>query len=113
MKLAAGPALRGPNPLIAKELPISGYRRRALTTQKALATEHRTPLGGLEGNRGFPAALGAGGHGFGLAESTAASALALSLAPLTAFGFVLEILVVEEVLFSRCKYEVCPAIYAL
>ena len=39
--------------------------------------------------------------------------LALGLAGLAALGFVLEILVVEEVLFSRCEYEICSAIYAL
>jgi hypothetical protein len=37
--------------------------------------------------------------------------LALGLAVLTALGFVLEILVVEEVLFSRCEYELCSAVY--
>jgi hypothetical protein len=37
--------------------------------------------------------------------------LALGLAILTALGLVLEILVVEEVLFSRCEYEFCSAVY--
>jgi len=39
--------------------------------------------------------------------------LPFGLAILATFGFVLEILVVEEVLFSRCEYEICSAIYTL
>jgi hypothetical protein len=39
--------------------------------------------------------------------------LALGLAVLAPLGFVLEVFVVEEVLFSRCKYEICTAINAL
>ena len=42
-----------------------------------------------------------------------AGALALDFAVLAPFGLVLEVLVVEEVLFSRCKYEICSAINAL
>jgi hypothetical protein len=56
--------------------------------------------------------LGAGGHGLRLAESCGRTALALGLAVLTALGFVLEVFVVEEVLFSRCEYEICSAVYA-
>jgi hypothetical protein len=37
--------------------------------------------------------------------------LALGLAILTALGFVFKILVVEEVLFSRCEYKFCAAVY--
>ena len=39
--------------------------------------------------------------------------MTLGLAILAAFRLVLEILVVEEVLFSRCKYEIRSAVYAL
>ena len=39
--------------------------------------------------------------------------MTLGLAILTALGLILEVLVVEEVLFSRCEYEVCSAVYAL
>ena len=39
--------------------------------------------------------------------------MTLSLAILAAFGLVLEVLVVEEVLFSRCEYKFCCAIDAL
>jgi hypothetical protein len=57
--------------------------------------------------------LRAGSHGFGFGEPAAISALALGFAPFAAFGFVLEVFVVEEMLFSRCKYEIRPAIHAL
>jgi hypothetical protein len=43
-----------------------------------------------------------------LAKPAARSALALGLAVLAALGLVLEILVVEEVLFSRCEYKSAP-----
>jgi hypothetical protein len=67
----------------------------------------------LEGHRGFPTALRAHGHGFRFGESRTGGALALHFAVLAPFGLVLEVLVVEEVLFSRCKYEICSAINAL
>ena len=86
---------------------------RRLTAQKAFAAIHRPTLGGFEWNRGLPPALRACGHGFGLRESRARRALALGLAVLTALGFILEVLVVEEVLFSRCENEVCPAVNTL
>jgi hypothetical protein len=58
--------------------------------------------------------LGTGSHGFGFGEPAAARrTLPLVLAVLAPLGFILEILVVEEVLFSRCKYEVRTAINAL
>jgi hypothetical protein len=57
--------------------------------------------------------LRAGGHGFALGESAAARALAFGFARLAAFGLVLEILVVEEVLFSRCKNKIRSAINTL
>jgi hypothetical protein len=38
--------------------------------------------------------------------------LALGLARLTALGLILEVLVVEEVLFSRCEHEIGTAIHA-
>jgi hypothetical protein len=63
-------------------------------------------LSRLEGYRGFTAALGARGHGFGLGEATAPGALSLLLARLAALGLVLKVLVVEEVLFSRCENEI-------
>jgi hypothetical protein len=56
--------------------------------------------------------LRAGGHGFGFGE-TATSALTLGLAGLAALGFVLKVLVVEEMLFSRGENEIRPAVCAL
>jgi len=87
--------------------------RRALTAQEALAAEYRPALSRLEGDRGFPAALGAGGGGLRLALSPGRTALALVLTVLTPLGFVLEVLIVEEVLFSRREYEIRTAIDAL
>jgi hypothetical protein len=49
--------------------------------------------------------LRASGHGFGFGETAAAATLPLGFAGLAPFGFVLEVFVVEEVLFSRSKYK--------
>jgi hypothetical protein len=57
--------------------------------------------------------LGAGGRGFGLGKTPTSGPLALGLASLAALGFVLKVLVLEEVLFSRCENEIRPAVYAL
>ena len=83
-----------------------------LPAQEALTAVNRTPLGRFERNRGFPAALGALRHGFGFRKTGSRRTLALGLACLAALGLVLEILVVEEVLFSRCEYEIRAAIHA-
>jgi hypothetical protein len=56
--------------------------------------------------------LGAFCHGLGFGKAGSGRALALGLACLAALGFILEILVVEEVLFSRCEYEIRAAIHA-
>jgi hypothetical protein len=57
--------------------------------------------------------LRAGGHGFRFGETAGRRrTLPLGFTPLAAFGFVLEVLVMEEVLFSRCKYEIRSAIDA-
>jgi hypothetical protein len=56
--------------------------------------------------------LGALRHGFGFGETASGRSLALGLASLAALGLILEILVVEEVLFSRCEYEIRAAIDA-
>jgi hypothetical protein len=72
-------------------------------------------LSRLEGDRSLTATLAAGGHGLGFREITSAPAraLALSLTILTALRLILKILIVEEVLFSRCENEICSAIDAL
>jgi len=79
-----------------------GRRLPALETFPAI---DRPALGRPERNRGFPPALRAGGHGLRLGEA-ATTALALGLAGLAPFGFVFEVFVMEEVLFSRRKYKV-------
>ena len=91
---------------------LIGCGRGGLAAQKTLAAKNGTSLGGLEGYRSFPTALRTTGHGLGLCV-TARGALALGLAVLTALGLVLEILVVEEVLFSRCEYKLRSAVYTL
>ncbi len=88
-------------------------RRSSLPAEEALAAIYRPALGWLEGYRGFPAALRAGGHGFRLGKARGRGTRALGLAILAALRLVFEILVVEEVLFSRCEYEICSAVYAL
>src|SRR5215472_14838668 len=95
-------------------LIVPGRRRgSSFPVQEAFPAEDGTPLCGLEGNRGFPPALRAGGHGFRFGKAPGIRTLALVFANLAALGFVLEVLVVEEVLFSRCKYEIRSAIHAL
>jgi hypothetical protein len=88
--------------------------RRALrfARQEALAAEDRTALGGLEGNRSFPPTLRARGHGFAFRKS-AARTLSFGLAGFAAFGFIFEVLIVEEMLLSRGKNKICSAIYTL
>ena len=95
---------------------LAAARRRAcrvrLPAQEAFAAIHRPPLRRFKGNRRLTSALGAAGHrlGFGVA---AAGSLPFGLAWLAAFGFVLKVFVVEEVLFSRCKYKLGSAVNAL
>jgi hypothetical protein len=84
-----------------------------LAREEAFAAKHGTPLSGLEWYRGFAATLGAGGHGFAFGETAATRALAFGFARLAAFGFILEILIVEEMLFTRGKDEIGSAVYAL
>jgi hypothetical protein len=57
--------------------------------------------------------LRAGGHGFCFGEARGRGALALGLAILAALWLVFEVLVVEEVLFSRSEDEIRSAINAL
>jgi hypothetical protein len=88
-------------------------RRRGLPAKEALAAIYRPALCRLEGHRGFPTALRASGHGFGFGKARGRGALALGLTVLAALGLVFEVFVVEEVLFSRCKDEICSAVYTL
>ena len=68
-------------------------------------------MGWLEGNGCLPTALRATGHSFGFGETRTGRSLALGLASFTALRFVLKILIVEEVLFSRGKYKIRSAIH--
>ena len=88
-------------------------RRGSLAAEEAFAAIYRPALGWLEGHRSFPTALRAGGHGFRLGKARGRGTRALGFTILTALGLVFEVLVVEEVLFSRCEYEICSAVYAL
>ena len=88
-------------------------RRGGFAAEEAFAAIYRPALGWLEGHRSFPTALRAGGHGFRFGKARGRRTLALGLTSLAAFGFVLEVFVVEEVLFSRCEYEICSAVNAL
>jgi hypothetical protein len=57
--------------------------------------------------------LGTHGHCLGLGKPRTPGARALGLTILTALGLILEILIVEEVLFSRSEDEIGSAIHAL
>src|ERR1035437_5010344 len=87
--------------------------RGSLTAQEALAAVNRPALSRLERHRGFPAALGACSHGLRFGKTRPRRSLPFSLASLAALGLVLEIFVMEEVLFSRCENEICFAVYTL
>jgi hypothetical protein len=82
---------------------------------EALLAEDRSPLGGSERHRGFPAAVRAVGDRFySLAGNHRPRRAAdpLGFAGLTPFGFVLEVLVSEELLFSRRPDELLAAVHA-
>jgi len=106
-------AARLPRRVGTKDLTCGGAAR--FPAQETFPAVHRPSLSRLEGDGGFTATLRARGHGFGLGETspTPGGTLALRLTRLAALGLVLEILVVEEVLFSRCEDEICSAIDAL
>ena len=103
-----------PSQCLPSLLPAPGRSacRVRFPAQEAFPAVHRPPLCRLERNRRLTPALGATGHRFGFSVSAARS-LPLGLAWLAALRFVLEVFVVEEVLFSRCEYKFCSAIYAL
>jgi hypothetical protein len=87
-----------------------------LPAKEAFPAIDRASLGRLEGDCGFAAALRARCHGLRLGEPAATApgrALALQFTVFTALGLVFEVFVMEEVLFSRCKYEICSAINTL
>jgi hypothetical protein len=95
-------------------LPRCGRRKPGgFSAEEALPAVDRAALRRFEWDRGFTAALRARGHGFGFGKTSATTPLALGLTCLAALGFVFEVFVVEEVLFSRSEYEICVAVYTL
>ncbi len=74
------------------------------------AAKHRSALGGLEGNRSFGSALGAGSAGFRTHLLAAADPLRLAL--FAALGVVFELFIVEEDLLARSKNELGAAVNA-
>jgi hypothetical protein len=96
----------------------SSGARHAAALLKTFAAQYRSSLGGTERNgRLFPA-LRAVCPRFGFRErvpvrSHAGTGRPFAFAVLAAFGFVLELLVVEEQLFSGCKHEIRSAVDAL
>jgi hypothetical protein len=95
---------------VKRLLDLVRGRTLRFTRQEAFAAKDRTALGGFERYRGFPPALRAGGHGLALLETTART-LTFGFAVLTTLGFVLEILIVEKVLFTCGENEIRSAIY--
>ena len=91
----------------------SGRRAHRASRLETLAAINRATLGWFKWDRGFPPALRAGRHGLRLGETASATTLAFGLTRFTALGFVFEVFVVEEVLFSRCKYKFCRTVYTL
>src|SRR5580658_10063462 len=83
-----------------------------LAAQEALPAVHRPPLCWFERHRSLAAALRTNGHGFRFAAARWPG-LPLALARFAALGLVLKILVVEEVLFSRCENKFGSALRAL
>ena len=85
---------------------------------EAFAAIHWTTLRGFERNSGFTLAAGAYCLGFDPLVIAPALRQAKRLGPLaltafTAFRFVLELLVVEEELFTGCEHEVGAAVHTL
>ena len=84
---------------------------------EALPTKHRTTLCRLKRNGCFLAALGTRGTCFHLrirpGSGNAQSCCPLPFAGFATLRFVLELLIVEEKLFTGREYEIRPAVYAL
>jgi len=91
---------------------LSGGCAGGFPAQEALPAKNRATLSRLEGNGCLPAALGAFRGGFGFSETGTGRTLALGLASFTALGLIPEILVVEEVLFSRSENKIRATIHA-
>ena len=92
---------------------LVGARRLCFPAKEALTTVDRASLGGPEGNRRFPAALRTDCCCLRSRRSGRRRSLPLYLARLAALGFILEVLVVEEMLLSRRENELRSTISAL
>jgi hypothetical protein len=95
----------------------SGSSSAGSALLEALPTKDWPALGGLEGDGGLLPAPGTVGPGlyFGVVSRRCSShgGGPLGFAGFATFRFVLELLVVEEQLFSRCKNEVGAAVNTL
>ena len=83
---------------------------------EAFAAVDGTSLGRLEGNCRFFATLRANGFGFDALDARRTCAVARRAVCFACFAplrLVLEVFVMEEVLFSRREYEFCRAVYTL
>ena len=91
-------------------------RRGRSSRSEAFTAEYGTALCRFEGHGRLLAALRTGGARFGFCEAGPArrgssqNRYPLRLARLASFGFVLELLIVEEQLFSGSKDEVAAAV---
>jgi hypothetical protein len=92
---------------------LVGTDRLPLPGLEAFPAKHRASLGGPERHRGFPPALRTVGGRLDLAVAARSALLALPLARLAALRLVPEVLIGEELLFSRRKHKIRVTIDAL
>jgi hypothetical protein len=97
---------------------LCGSRSSPFALLKAFAAKYRASLGRLEWDRSF--ALAPRTNRLGFYPLVVPSPLrkterlrAFFLAPFTALGFVLELFVVEEKLFTGREHEICAAVNTL
>ena len=102
---------------LRRDSVFSGRSRLSLLALEAFAAKHRASLCGLEGNRSFFAAIRTGRARFHFRIASLSGNAELlgpfRLARLTPLGFVLELLIVKEQLFSSRKYEFGAAVDTL
>src|SRR5947209_20520381 len=84
-----------------------------LAAEETFAAVYRPALRGLERHGGFATALRAHGHRLGFGETPAVGTLAFGLTTLATLRLVLEVLIMEEVLFSRGESEIRSTIHTL
>src|SRR6266851_5999776 len=99
----------------AQTIELDAPGSRKLPRLEALFAEHRTALRRLEGYRGLLAAVRAHRgrfHAFAPVTAAGRTAGPLPLAGFAPFRLVFEVLVGEELLFSRRPDELCAAVHA-